>query len=118
MVQNITLNGTKIKTSPDFEIQRYNITNSQRLSSGKMTMELIAKKRKFICKWASMAASDLNVILDIIWEGSALFFTLGYVENNVDKTAQVYVGDINTALFRTDAADWIWKDVELHFIEQ
>lgn len=117
MIQNLTLNGIKIKNT-QIKIERYRITKSERLGNGDMSMEHIARKRKFYFTYEAIAASDLNVILDIIWETNNVFYTLGYVENNVTKSAVVYAGSIPTEQYRTDEADWVWQNVTFNLIER
>lgn len=118
MKQSIKLKGVAIKTPSGFKIERYNITKSGRLSNGSMHMELIAKKRKFYLTWAAITASELNTILNLIWETNSVFFSFEYIENNVRKSATVYAGSIPTDLYRTDPANWVWKDVQINFIER
>lgn len=118
MKSQLKLNGTVIKTPHQFKIERYNITSAKRLSSGRMQMDLIAKKRKFFCTWEAITAAELNTILNIIWETNSVMFTLSYVENNVVKSATVYAGALPSTLFRTDDLNWIWTDVQINFIEQ
>lgn len=113
-----SINGVSIKRPHDFKIERYRITKAERVASGKMVMENIARKRKFYLTWEAISATDLNKILDIIWETSSCFFTFQYVESNQVKTATCYVGSIPTTLFRSDPANWVWKDVSMNFIEQ
>lgn len=113
------LDGVAIKSPTSFKIERYRITEANRLANGDMSMEQIAKKRKFYLTWAGIDAANLNTILNIIWESDKLFYLLEYQENNVVKTATVYAGQIPSELHRTDrAGNWVWKDVELHFIER
>ncbi len=118
MVNEIKLDGVAIKKPSSFKIERYSITKAERVSSGLMQMDLIAKKRKFFLEWAAINSAEINVILNIIWEGNNLFFPFSYVENNEVKTAEVYVGAIPTDLYRTDEANWIWTDVKINFIER
>ena len=118
MKSQLTLNGVAIKRPSNFKIERYNITKSSRLASGKMSMELIAKKRKFFCTWDAIGSKDLNKILAQIWDSRSAFFKLTYVESNVTKSATVYAGAIPTELHRTDNAEWVWKNVQINFIEQ
>lgn len=113
-----SINGVSIKRPHDFKIERYRITKSERVASGKMVMEHIARKRKFYLTWEAIDASELNKILDIIWETNSCFFTFSYVESNTTKTAKCYVGSIPSTLYRTGDGDWIWKDVSMNFIEQ
>ena len=111
------LNGSSIKRPTDFKIERYNVTTLQRLADGSMSGDLVAKKRKFYFTYDAISASELNQILETIWESDDLFFTLQYVESNVTKQAVVYVGSIPSTLYRT-GCDWVWKDVTFNLIEQ
>ena len=114
---NFKINGTPIKRPSQFKIERYNVTNLQRLANAKMCGDLIAKKRKFYFTYTAITAKDLNTILDIIWETNELFFTLSYVENGQTKTATVYSGSIPTELYRT-GDNWVWKGVTFDLIEK
>ena len=118
MKTRLTLDSIEIKRPSEFKIERYNITKAERLANGMMAMDLVAKKRKFFCTWGAISAVELNKLLDIIWDTDSVFFTLTYVESNTVKTATVYTGAIPTTLHRTDNVNWIWKDVNINFIEQ
>lgn len=109
------LNGITIKNPTEFKIERYNITKAGRVASGKMTLELVAKKRKFLFNYAVISGTELNTILDIL--DSDLFYTLEYPDRNGIASATVYAGAVNQELFRTDM-DWQWRDVEFALIEQ
>lgn len=115
-VDVIKLNGTTIKKPKDFKISKFNLTKSGRVASGKMVMDLIAKKRKFEFSYEVLSGPDLDTILGII-DTDAMFFTIDYVENGVAKNATVYVGEIAAKKFRTDGV-WYWKDVSFNLIEQ
>jgi hypothetical protein len=118
-MSNFTLNGTSIKNPSTFKIERYNVTTMTRLANASMTGDLVAKKRKFYFTYVAISSVDLDKILDAIWETSALFFPLGYLENGVSKTAQVYVGAIPTELHRAGlGTNWVWKNVTFDLIEQ
>jgi hypothetical protein len=118
----ITLNGTTIKNPTNFQIQRYNLTKSGRLAGGNMTMDIIAKKVKFLFKYDVISGPDLDLIVDIIF-GDDPWVTIGYVENNVSKTAVVYSGAIDQEKFRgkpnslTDSV-WYWKNFTFNLIQQ
>lgn len=116
MAQLIKLGNTTVKKPTSFRIETYNITKSGRTASGKMCMDLIAKKRKFFFEYAVLAGADLDVILGII-DSTAMFFSLEYVDNGVTKTATVYGGAIAKDQFRTDGG-WYWKNVKFDLIEQ
>lgn len=116
---NFTVNGRGIKNPSSFKIERYNVTNMERLADAKMVGDLIAKKLKFYFTYEAISAEDLDVILEAIWETDELFFPLEYVENGVSKSATVYVGSIPTDLHKAGkASNWVWKNVTFNLIEQ
>lgn len=117
MKSSYMIDGVAIKRPSTFKIERYNVTNLQRLANAEMCGDLIAKKRKFYFTYDAIDSSELNKILETIWETSSLFFTLTYVENNVTKTATVYSGSIPSELHRT-GGKWIWKNVTFDLIEK
>lgn len=116
MSQNVRLNGVAIKTPKDFSSSIYNLTKSGRVASGDMTMELIAKKRKFFFEYPVLRDDELQKILGVI-NGAAMFFTISYEENGRASSATVYVGEINYTKFRTDQG-YYWKDVTFNLIEK
>lgn len=113
------VDGVTIKNPTEFSIERYNITKAGRVASGKMVMDLVAKKRKFLLRYAAISGKDLNTILSAI-DTNNMFMTFEYVENGVTKTATVYVGHIPSVLHRMAASGdhWYWKDVNFDLIEQ
>lgn len=117
MQTNFKIDGVAIKRPSTFKKSRYVLTKSGRLLNGKMTAEIVAKKRKFFFTYDAIDSRDLNVILDLIWESNKFFFDLEYVDNNQVKTAKVYVGEIPSDLHRTGDI-WIWKNVNFNLIEQ
>jgi len=112
------LNGVPIKNPSGFKIERYKVTNLARLSSGKMSGDLIARKRKFFFTYEAITGADLDVILDVIWETNAIFYTLSYKENSINKTATVYPGSIPSDLHNAKGKLWVWKNVNFDLIEQ
>ena len=113
-----TLNGRGIKNPSAFKIERYNVTNLERLADATMVGDLIAKKRKFYFTYDAIKGGDLDNILEAIWETNELFFKLGYMENGVKKTATVYSGSIPTELHSAKSTDWVWKNVTFDLIER
>lgn len=110
------VDGVPIKSPYSFRIEKYNITKSGRIASGKMTMDLVAKKRKFILKWDVMADEELQKILAVV-DSDKMFFVFEYQEGNINKSAICYNGDVGQDVGRPGDR-WFWKDQELHFIEQ
>lgn len=116
----ISINSTQIKTPTDFKVSRYNLTKSGRLASGKMVMELIAKKKKLFLNYAGITGRDLRVILNLI-DTSEMFFNVAYYDvDGTPVTNTCYVGEISSILRQRAIVndDHIWKDVEFNFIEQ
>ncbi|WP_201319136.1 hypothetical protein [Paenibacillus sp. EPM92] len=113
---SLTINGTAIKTPTKFRINRYNLTKSGRVSSGKMTMEIIAQKREFNLEYSVINGTELDNILNLIFNPAVPFFTLGYTENGAAKTARCYAGAIPSDLLRSDI--WQWTDIKFSLIEQ
>ena len=114
-----TINGSRIKNPSSFKIERYNITTMNRLANGNMVGDLIAKKLKFYFTYDAISGYELDYILDLIWETKNIFYTLGYVENGIAKTAEVYAGSIPTELHRAgQTTNWVWKNVTINLIER
>lgn len=113
------IGSTIIKKPTTFRIERFNVTNMERLTSAKMVGDLIAKKLKFYFTYAAISGYELDIILSAIWIPESLFFTLTYPENGIAKTASVYVGSIPADLHRGGAStNWVWKNVTFNLIEQ
>jgi hypothetical protein len=116
---NFTVNGIAIKNPSKFKIERYNITNMERLADATMVGDLIAKKRKFYFTYDAISGDELDKILEAIWDSTTLFFPLEYLENGVPKTATVYVGSIPTELHRAGrTTNWVWRNVTFNLIEK
>lgn len=113
---NPRLNGTPIKEPSELQIQEFKLTKSGRVASGKMTMDIIAKKRKFFFTYNVLSGPELDAIMAIVQDGPA-FFTLQYNQNGVEKSATVYAGAPKMTKFRTDGK-WYWKNVQFDLIEQ
>lgn len=116
---NFTINGVGVKNPSSFKIERYNVTNMDRLANADMVGDLIAKKRKFYFTYEAISGDDLDVILEAIWEINELFFPLEYLENGKSKTATVYVGSIPSDLHKAGrTTNWVWRNVTFNLIEQ
>lgn len=120
MAHVLKINGRDIRKPSGFQISSYNLTKSGRVASGLMVMDLVAKKRKFFFTYDIIDSRSMDLILSLI-DGSAMFFTLTYEENNRVQTATVYVGEIPRERFRTrdkTTSVWYWKNFNFNLIEQ
>lgn len=117
MAMLLRVGGVVMKQPSDFSMEKYNLTKSGRVASGKMKIELIAKKRKFLFVYDVISGVELDTLLSVI-DSDEMVFLLEYTENSdVIKSAMVYVGAIKAKKFRTDGV-WYWKDVTFDLIEQ
>lgn len=119
------INGVEIKNPKSFKISRYRITDAVRLASADMSMESKAKKLKFYFGYPAIKSTELDKILDEIWETDSCFFTFSYCDghknvNGTDKieTVTCYVGEFPTDLHRGGVGNWVWKNVEFNFIQK
>jgi hypothetical protein len=111
-----SVNGIVIKEPTDFEIERYNLTKSGRLANGDMTIDLVAKKRKFKFAYEVVSGPQLDKIREAI-DSNTMIFPLVFVENGIEYTAQVYAGAPKYRKFRTDGV-WYWKNLTFDLIEK
>ena len=112
----VKLNGRTIKTPHNWEVERYKISKAERVASGNMVMDTIARKRKFIVGYTELSGRDLDAILDII-DTDDEFIDLEYEENGKMKSAVVYCGPIRAKKYRTNMG-WYWVDVSFNLIER
>lgn len=118
MGMDIRVNGVKIKQPKNPSLSHYNLTKAGRLANGKMTMELIAKKKKLFLDYDVLSGKDLEQIMSLI-DGSNMFFNVTYNENGTVRGFTAYVGEINRKLHRGGGNNgWYWTDVSFNFIEQ
>jgi hypothetical protein len=113
---NLKIDGVSIKEPHFWNVEDYNLTKNGRVANGKMTMELVAQKRKFNVKYDVISGPDLDLIASKI-SGTKMFFLVEYLDNGVQKSATCYSGAIHKDKFRTDGK-WYWKNVEFALIEQ
>ena len=116
MESYFAINSTQIKRPTEFEIERYKLTDSERAASGLMSMDHIARKRKFILTYDVISSVELKTILDILDTDSS-FYTFQYQEGDELKSATVYTGAIPAKLARTGAI-WYWRNVSFSLIER
>jgi hypothetical protein len=118
-VEVYQINGTSFKKPSSLQLELFRISNLDRLASGYMVGQMLpnGRKRKFYFKYDAITGSDLDHILDLIWEGP-IFFTLTYTKNNVQYTANVYPGSIPFHLHSAKSNEWVWKDLTFDLIER
>lgn len=115
---NFTINGRGIKNPSTFRIERYNVTNMERLANADMVGDLIAKKLKFYFTYDAITAAELDNILEAIWDTNDIFYTLEYNYQGEQRSAVVYSGSIPTDLHSAKSKEWVWKNVTFNLIEK
>ncbi len=111
------IDGVQIKTPHDFQIQKYRITDSNRTANGDMVMDEIAKKRKFFFSYIVITGTEWAIINEALFEGD-VFTELSYVEDNVTKTATVYMGALDKGRLHITGGEWVWKGASFNLIER
>jgi hypothetical protein len=118
-MSHFSINGTDIKNPTTFKISRYRITKSNRLADGTMSMELIAKKRKFFFTYDAIDTKEKDAILEEIWENDDNFYDFSYEEDGETKSATVYAGELPTELHQAyENGMWVWKNFNFNLIEK
>lgn len=112
----LKINGVLIKTPSQASLESYNLTKSGRVATGKMMMDLIAKKKKINVAYESISAADMKVIEAAI-DGTAMFFKVEYDLPEGYGTITCYSGAIKKQYYRRRGG-WYWKDVAFALIEQ
>lgn len=114
---SFVVNGKQIKNPSTFKIERYNVTNMERLSNATMVGDLIAKKEKYYFTYDAISAEDLDVILDAVFSAT-LFFPLTFTDRGKTITKIVYVGSIPSELHYMGKGITTWKNVTFNLIER
>lgn len=112
----IKINGTQIKTPHKALLNRYNLTKSGRVASGKMKMDLVAKKRTLDITYSIISGAEMKKILDLI-DTNEMMFTVEYDIPDGKGKMTCYVGAIPTEYFRRGSG-WYWKNVSFSLIEE
>lgn len=112
------INGITVKNPTTFKVERYNVTNMERLSNADMVGDLIAKKLKFYFTYDAISAEDFDTILEAIWNSDNLFFPFEYDDRGRHIKATVYVGSIPSELHYMSDANTVWKNVTFNLIER
>lgn len=115
---NFTVNGRAIKNPSAFKLERYNVTNMERLANADMVGDLIAKKIKLFYTYDAITAGELDNILEAIWETNTLFFPVEYNYQGQQRTATCYVGSIPSELHSAKSKEWVWKNVTFNLIQR
>ncbi|MNB69320.1 hypothetical protein D3C75_158480 [compost metagenome] len=114
----LKINGGDVKVPSDFGYEYYNLTKSGRVASGRMTMDIIAQKRKFSFSYEVMSGAEMAKLKQLIFNPNVPFFSLEYDDESGTNVAIVYSGAIKATRFRVGEMGWYYKGVTFDLIEQ
>lgn len=118
MATGCKVDGVSIKTPTEFTEESFRLTKSNRLQDGKMSMEMIAKKKKFTLKYSILDSNELKVIEDLIWKPWNPYYTFSFNDDKGQHSYTVYSGDLSKSLYRIwNNGSYLYKDYELRLIE-
>lgn len=116
MAQALTINGQNIPVPSRFTISHYKLSKAGRVASGKMMMDIIARKKTFSFQYEVLNGANIKVLLSLLDTNEA-FVEFTYRDDDEEiKTATVYPGAISRDAFRS--SPWYWKNVQFDLIEQ
>ncbi len=113
-----SIDGITIKSPSGWKPEWYPLTNSNRVGSGDMIIELVAWKRKFNITYKAIESDELDKIMDILVGSNTMLHTFVYPHNGVLQSAIVYPGALPLELHRGEGAKWVWKNVQFSLIER
>ena len=113
----IWINGVLAPAPSSLEIGVHRISRSERTSSGRMSMEIIAIKRAISLVYNIISGTELGAVLTAL--EATPFHTLRYPDpQGAERTTTVYVGDIKESAWHTVGGERFWTGVSINFIEQ
>lgn len=114
----VKINGVEIKPllPENLAVERYNLTKSGRVASGKMVMDIIAKKRRLELNYPVLSGTEFQQILDLI-DGYDPFFTVEWLDHGGWHSAVCYAGAIPQTFYRGNMG-YYYKDIKFALIEQ
>jgi len=112
------LGGTTLPEPQGFEREWYKLVKAGRVASGKMTLEVIARKRKFTLSYNTLTGSDFATLVSVIDTNDA-FLTFEFPESDGStSTCTVYTGALKSLFYMNTASKKLYKDISFALIEQ
>lgn len=112
----LKINGVPLKNPTDLKRSTHNLSNSGRVASGLMTLEIVARKAKLEVGYDVMSGNDFDKLNSLIDNGVP-FFTVEHLNNGRYEKFTMYTGAIHAEKFRQHMG-WYWKSVSFDLIEQ
>lgn len=111
------IGGQLIQAPTKCELGRFTISRSERTSSGRMNIEIIARKRRLDCEWSWISAPALKLIHDLLESGAT--HTVQFIDTRSGESATmtVYVGDMTQVTGHIGSGSRWWRDASISLIE-
>lgn len=117
----IKIQNTAIKQPNSYSPTYAYIKEASRNTSGTLKQKIIAVKRKLICNWKHLTATELQQILNLCDNNGADEVTIIYFDSKYNglRTGKFYTNDREPAIWRalSDATSSEYLDFSLNFIE-
>ena len=112
----LKIDGVSIPTPSEFTVGIQDISQAERVASGKIVIDRIATKIKLNMKWKYLAPSDLASLLSAI---DQVYFDVEYLDprSNSMQTREFYVGDRTVGMYSYRNGNPIYVDIGFNFIE-
>lgn len=112
----LKVNGVDIPTPSEFTVGVQDISQAERVASGRIVIDRIATKIKLNMSWKYIPASALATLLTQI---DNVYFDVEYLDprTNTRQTREFYVGDRTVGMYKYNNGNPIYIDIGFNFIE-
>jgi hypothetical protein len=112
----LKVDGRLIPTPSEFTVGVQDISQAERVASGRIVIDRIATKIKLNMKWKVIQASELSNLLTAI---DKVYFNVNYLDprTNTMQTREFYVGDRTAGMYSYRNGNPIYIDIGFNFIE-
>lgn len=117
MKLSIVIDGVEIKRPNDLDVNRYKISDLDRVLSGDNEGDYINKKTTFTLTYTAITTPEWYTIVDLLYEQPKMFYTMEIILDNIIRTYTVYPGALPSRLHMT-GGEWVWKNISFQLIEK
>ena len=112
----LKVDGIQIPTPSEFTVGVQDISQAERVASGRIVIDRIATKIKLNMSWNYLTPSDLSSLLTAI---DKVYFNVEYLDprTNSMQTREFYVGDRTLGMYQYRNGNPIYIDIGFNFIE-
>jgi len=112
----IKVNGVVIPTPSSLSFGIMDISQAERVASGKIVIDRIATKVKIELSWNYLVDSQLSTLLSAV---SSVSFNVEYLDprSNSLMTKEFYVGDRKMGMYSYVSNTPVWTGIAFNFIE-